>query len=230
MPYCRYKHKAEGFAVRGHIPLKQETAKIEFNYMEAVIETLVVPEHHPKVSWKNEIPKVATGKIQLGWEIHYEGDNSVESIVRFSRDGGKKFSRIADRTSANSIEIDCDTLRGSEQCLLQVVVTDGYHNSSATSEIFEVQRKPVIVHIASDLTDLPISQRSQLLLMGQAYHHDTWAPLGPRQLSWKSSIDGNLGTGELIQRKLSPGTHTITLHAEAGELSNETSSKITVEK
>ena len=36
------------------------------------------------------------------------------------------------------------------------------------------------------------------------------------QLVWSSSRDGALGTGQLIQSKLSPGEHTITLIAGQG--------------
>jgi hypothetical protein len=53
--------------------------------------------------------------------------------------------------------------------------------------------------------------------------------LGDSALSWVSSIDGALGTGQLLEVSLSPGIHTITLTAtDSGGLTSTASIQITV--
>jgi hypothetical protein len=154
-----------------------------------------------------------SGTQNVAWTVAGSGQSNLWARVWYSVDSGTTWSEIGQTQNSNSLAIDFDTLPGSTQSLIQVIVSDGVNTGSATSPPFTVPAKtPTLVGILTPDPDAVLAAVNPVYLSGTAYDPDDGALTGSA-LAWSSNLQGSLGTGSSLSVSLQPGNHVITLTA-----------------
>ena len=112
---------------------------------------------------------------------------------------------------------------------IKVMVSDGFNSAEDISDNpFTIGNKPPVAAIISPPPGAAFTIGPKVVLEGAGMDLENGS-LGDSALSWVSSIDGALGTGQLLEVNLSPGVHTITLTAtDSGGLTSTASIQVTV--
>ena len=131
----------------------------------------------------------------------------------YSNDNGSTWMGAGANFTVNSATIDFSSLPGTNGAtgLIKVLASDGFNSGQGTSSnAFTVGNKAPSASILSPSTGAAFSTGPQVVLEGSGADLEDGS-LNDSGLSWTSSIDGALGTGQLREVNLSPGLHTITL-------------------
>jgi hypothetical protein len=148
-------------------------------------------------------------------EINGVDPATLTSSLLYSPDG--EHWQVLGEATGTSVPLDpavIETLPGSEEGRLRMVVTDGITTEIASDEpIVRVPNRAPVAWIDSPAVPMTFPLGRRITISGAAQDaEDRNVPQDA--MTWSSSIDGRLGTGpEVITRGLSAGTHTITLEA-----------------
>src|SRR5262249_48308399 len=71
-----------------------------------------------------------SGRVRFAWEGHNVG-KALSYLVRYSNDGGASYRAISPAISETELIVDLDRLPGGEQCILQVLATEGIRTDEA---------------------------------------------------------------------------------------------------
>jgi hypothetical protein len=172
---------------------------------------------------------VASGIQNVSWTVVDPGQPNLWAMILYSADNGATWANVASTQNQNSMQIDFDTLPGTAQALIQVIVSDGINSGSATSPPFTVPKKtPSLVTIDTPAPNASQPAADPLYLSGTAYDVDDGV-LSGTALAWSSNIQGALGTGSPLSVQLQPGIHTIQLTAtDSDGNSISTSTAVTI--
>lgn len=162
------------------------------------------------------------GAVEIRWEASDADDDPLVLSLQYSPDGGETFVPLAVNLTGNSFLLDTSEIAGTANAdgLLRLIATDGLNTSMDEVMVSVPDRKPPTVLITEPPTPeqgggtpSPIFVRagSPLIMVGHGYDpEDGFLP--EDSLQWSSSVDGRLGTGQLLQATgLSEGGHTISL-------------------
>lgn len=172
-----------------------------------------LPADAPELSIVRQPEAVAAGRQRLAWEARGT-PAPVEYLVDYTWDGGRSWQPLSQRLSVAECEVDFDQLPGGEDCRIAVSASSGFRSSTVVGDPFRVAMKPcraLIVHPVAGQSIAP-----DATLAGNGYWLEE-ARVELRQLRWLSSIDGELGQGNALAVRLSPGAHEITLIAGSEE-------------
>jgi hypothetical protein len=160
------------------------------------------------------------------WKASDADGDDLTAIVRYSADGGQTWTALAVDATGESYTVDPQQIAGTEQGVIQVLVTDGIRTAiTQNTTPFTVQRKPPEATIFSPRDGASYRRGFPIFFDGQGFDRDDGVLPGA-SLQWLSSIDGALGTGRTLQvDTLSEGLHTITLRV-ADAQSNEAQASI----
>lgn len=196
------------------IPWHVEAAQVVVKRGGQTLENVDVEKRAPTVKLTASAQlETASGQVPIRWRAG-AGDKAV-SMLRYSNDGGASWIGLATNLATSEFEVDFDELPGGKRCLLQVLVSGGVRTAVATSEPFAVAIKPRRALIVAPESGAVVLTGRPVRLLGAA---DSPGGSGEADaLSWRSSIDGHLGTGALVvAESLSIGRHRITLCADDG--------------
>jgi len=142
-----------------------------------------------------------------------DGD-ALESMLLYSTDAGSTWSSLAAGIEGNSTEIDPTTLAGSNQVLLRVLVSDGFHTASDDSDaVLEIPDSLPRVFIASPV-DGSLRQDNEAVAFEAVASDPEDGMLTGTAIEWSSDRQGALGSGEsIVVENLAPGTHLVTATA-----------------
>ena len=110
------------------------------------------------------------------------------------------------------LAVNAAELGGNATARVRVMASDGINTASTDSGTFTVGRKPPEALILVPESAVTITVGAPLLLQGSAYDRED-GTLASSALRWRSSLEGDLGTGEEKLVMLSPGKHVLTLTA-----------------
>lgn len=208
-------------AVRGWVPLHPSTRRVSYVYRGRTLLEEVRRQAEPEVKLTWQPSGRVRGKRKITWKATHEEYAPLQYFLRYSHTGGQSWERIGLRTTESSCEVDFDGLPGGERCLLAVVATDGMNTTTVESALFTVAAKPCRPTILLPLDGSQVREGECVRLLGQGYWlEDACAERG--ELTWSSSIDGELGRGQLVDVPcLSPGEHQVTLRAGTGSRRGE---------
>src|SRR5689334_20707517 len=131
--------------------------------------------------------------------------------VQYSPDKGQTWFAIGVNVTDTAIKIKTAHLPGGEAGLVRVTASDGFNSAAADSPAtFTVEGHAPEVFIGSPDDGVTITEGQPLVL--HAYGTDVEdGPLAEGTFDWSSSVDGSLGSGDLIiADSLSVGTHDLT--------------------
>ena len=158
--------------------------------------------------------------ILMTWPAFDDDNDDLRYTLFYSTDSGKTYSVLLMNTDDTSFSISPDLLEGSDTARIAVSASDGLRAAFSESQIFSVKDKHPVARIAPlSSPDTPnsgsISGRQSLVLSASGYDLED-RNLPSVAFSWRSSIDGDLGTGRYIVvsgADLTAGEHEITMTA-----------------
>ncbi len=157
-------------------------------------------------NWENDHSYI------ISWSSSDFDDNSLSFQVYYSQNGSD-WIPLGLPTTQNQIEVNSNQIPGGSNAQIKVVASDGFHNSSDTSnDTFFVQGKKPMAFILSPKDSNTIGSGINIIFQGYAYDLENGL-LNEANLQWNSDVDGFLGNGEQIISSLSQGEHTITFSA-----------------
>jgi hypothetical protein len=166
-----------------------------------------VPEVHPefKVDWPSP-QSIGSGRQTISWVSSVEG---CLATLGYSNDEGITWSPMSLPSVNRDIVVDMDALPGGDNCMFELIATDGFTTTRLRSETFAVTPKGWGLWILAPATDAFIHSGEVVSLAAQGYHFEERVP-SFNDIYWSSSVDGGLGIGARVSATLSPGLHRIT--------------------
>jgi len=200
-------------------PLPPETVRLEFRRGDETLAALDRSENPPEVhllepnGGEEFEPE---GELHVAWDAGDPDGDDLTFSVLYSPNGGETWEVLATGMSGHELNHPLETLAGSENALVEVQASDGFHEASDRSNgPFFVSPKPPLgaVILAPEPDDnLTLLQGRPVLLRGAAYDLEDGLLEG-EHLQWHSDRDGYLGIGTALTVTLSVGEHTLILEA-----------------
>ncbi|MFX8871856.1 hypothetical protein ABTM94_19170, partial [Acinetobacter baumannii] len=73
--------------------------------------------------------------------------STFTALLLYSPDGGTSWTEVGEQNNATDMSVDFDSLPGSSNALMQLLVSDGINTATVTSPVFSVNRKAPSVTI-----------------------------------------------------------------------------------
>jgi Ca2+-binding RTX toxin-like protein len=165
--------------------------------------------------------------VTFTWRANDPDGDPLTFNVLYSADDGATWQTLTLDLAEPTLTIERDALTASGTALLRVDATDGVHTSSATSGRFSVANNAPLIEIESPTdNDTPYSGVQNVLLEASAFDKED-GPLAGSDISWASSIDGPLGSGDSLvvnASDLTEGRHVLSAKArdDAGATATKT--------
>ncbi|MBN1875463.1 MAG: PKD domain-containing protein [Anaerolineae bacterium] len=211
------------------LPYDPATAYVAVQHGNSVLSVTPVSTYSPQITVTYpHSGTVLTGTVPITWEALDEDGDALSYVLRYSTDGGATWIALAVDLTEAGYALDTSRLPGTDQGVIQVIATDGLNTVMDVSDgVFTVPVKAPTAYIALPTNGSVILENMGVALVGSAYDPED-GPLADSQLTWSSSLDGELGSGETVfVPGLSQGWHTITLMA-TDSYSNYAASSIEV--
>jgi uncharacterized repeat protein (TIGR01451 family) len=184
-----------------------------------VMATRLASPHAPtlRIDYPKGGETIGAGVLSLKWTAQ-DGDNDPLTYdVQFSPDGGSSWQTLALDWITPQLDVDSAELPATTQGLIRVVASDGFNTTLADSPaVFTIASQPPRVSISSPVMDQILSQQQQVVF--EAFARDTTdGQLLDTNITWVSSLQGQLGTGTLLVLDgslLQAGNHDIQATAQ----------------
>lgn len=161
------------------------------------------PGGEPRVDW----PAAIEGPdVTVRWRARAAG---AAASLAYSDDGGETWSPLSLPGTDETIAFDARALPGGPRCVLELVVSDGFHTTRTRSPEYQVEPRGWRLWVLSPAAGATFRAGSPVLLAAQAFQLEERRPASD-PIVWTSSRDGGLGEGAQVPATLSPGEHTIT--------------------
>ncbi len=200
------------------VPYPLGLNRVELYNVATLLGSRTASAHPPTVALKypNAIGLTLSGIHDVVWTGSDLDGDALTYTVLYSRDNGATWMGIGSGITGGRYSVDFSGLPGTTGASgrIKVMVSDGFYSAeSLPGAAFTIANKPPTAVIISppDGADFTVGPKVVLEGMGVDLEDKT---LGDSALSWTSSKDGALGTGQLLEANLSVGTHTITLTAK----------------
>ncbi len=155
-------------------------------------------------------PGAAVGnQLEAAWQGEASGDpggSNLTHLVLFSADGGATWLNPTLPQAATRLTAQTDFLPPCGNLAIRVVTSDGFTNCQTTLAGLSVPNRPPVVAIAEPREGDVAATGTvwRLLARRQDYDGNLAAPG-----VWSSSLQGVLGSNELVQCALAEGAHTL---------------------
>jgi hypothetical protein len=207
-------HPAVGqLAVAGKVPFPDGTRVLRFFRDDILLEQIEVARASPRVTieWSPSDP--VEGRQTITWSGEHPEGRELHYIVCFYSSGAG-WQPLTTTTAHTEFEVDFDELPGG-RCRIGIFATDGVNTVLKESRTFRSPIKPCFAMILAPADEARVRAGVTTMLEGQGYWREERRPEFD-ELSWTSSIDGELGTGALVEANLSTGVHRVELRAGRG--------------
>jgi len=200
------------------LPWSDAAAGVALTVDEVVLDARIASLHPPTVTLL-----APNGGEQLSphptisWQAADADGDELDFHILYSPDSGGIWQAVALHVTGSQYQVASpDRLSGSDQALIRVVASDGFHTAHDDSDdTFSVPGAypQVVIHRPPDTRHYPGNR--PIILDGSGDDLEDGV-LSDAALVWRSDVDGFLGSGEevyLPPRRLSPGPHRIVLVA-----------------
>ncbi len=207
-------HDTGEFAFHEYVPWITGTSRIVLrNGASQLAERLVSP-HAPVVQVLSPNGGESISRtLNVAWSASDEDGGDLLFTVLYST-GGSGWIPLATNITATALSLDTALIPGSDRARIRVRATDGVNSSQDDSDAgFVVARHPPAVNVINPASGTAFDAGVDIPLLGGAYDAEDGS-LPASALTWTSNRDGALGDGTRVMKKLSPGPHTLSLHAQ----------------
>jgi len=149
------------------------------------------------------------GVVPIRWEASDPDGDPLTFAVFCIRDDGTPVPLACDLEGATFSWVSAGAA-GCAQGRIAVIASDGFNEGRAESAPFSLPRQPPRVAWVSPAPGTAVSWGMPIMLSGVGWDPEDGL-LEPVALSFRSSLDGALGTGTVVAAWLSMGQHTLTL-------------------
>ncbi|MEK6409286.1 MAG: hypothetical protein AABN34_20360 [Acidobacteriota bacterium] len=207
------------------VPYDPATNRIVLRREGKVLAERKVSSNYPKITL---VPlkggkEALTGRWEISWKASDADGDPLTFTVEYSFNGGDTWIPVSVGLSRTSLDIDFNSLPGSDKALIRVLASDGVNTSEARlGQTFRVSRKGPQVTLFVPKTDVLTFPN---VVEATAFDWEDGPLTDPAAYRWNSNRDGLLGTGPWIflsNLELSPGEHTITLTVHDSDKNNAT--------
>jgi hypothetical protein len=206
----------------GHfaLPLLNDPAvrRVEVRYLGVLVDAIDASANAPsvQVTYPDGGETLPSGTVVFTWDASdIDGDDLVYS-VDLSVDGGTFWRSLARNLETNSLELETADLPAGTQALVRVAASDGFWNSSDTSDgAFEIPDDLPVLLIMSPPAGAHYSGSQLIHLVAEGYDM-TDGRLDGDAIRWTSSQSGHLGNSRWLTvraSELAEGTHVLTARA-----------------
>jgi hypothetical protein len=200
-----------GFAIA--FPWFEQTARIAITYQGEELAGIDVPLEPPLL----EPPRVERGEngVVIHWAASHPEDRELRYMVRYATDEESQWRFVAADLTESRLEIPAGSLPGSARGKIQVGASTGGRTTWAESETFEIEPSVPETVILAPTSGAEITAGEEISFRGEAMTIEHGL-LNGGALSWRSRIDGELGSGRHLRASLtSPGEHIVELLARS---------------
>jgi hypothetical protein len=202
------------------LPLEPGTARLAIRRGGETLAERVFSPNIPSVDLLTPNGGEAfTSPFEIRWQASDADGDALTYTLQYSPDGGESWQALAIGLTDDVYQVLSPyNLTGSEQAKIRVLASDGANTAVDESDgVFSVPNTPPLpaIRAPGHLADFPAGAR--VPLSGSATDREDGV-LSAEALTWESSLDGFLGTGDRLEPSdLSPGYHVLTLTAEDGQ-------------
>ncbi len=197
------------------VPAMTDVQSVVLLQQGTVVARRVRTPNPPRVRFRSPLNgAILRGHVPVRWEATDVDGDPLTFSVQYSRDGGKTFVPVAVNLTGTEFMLDTSRIAGSQNAFLRLVATDGLNTVAGQVGSLRVpDRKIPVVRIVEPGNTEPVSIRPGATLLLVGYGHDAEDGFLPEKaLLWRSSRDGSLGSGRVLQtNRLSLGEHTLML-------------------
>ncbi len=195
------------------VPFNRATRRIVVEKRGRVLVSRTVSRHAPTVKLLAPRGGGRLGRhVRVRWRSHDADGGRLTYSLLYSP-GGKSFVPVAADLHKTSYLVDTSRLPGGRRARFRVIATDGVLTGSATSKKpVSVAFKPPRVAIVSPGPGSTFTEGDRIQFAASVEDlQSTRFP--PRDVVWRSSLQGVIGRGETISAALKPGDHAISVRA-----------------
>lgn len=198
------------------VPRNEDLHEVRVLKGAEIMTSIVASKNVPtvRIISPNGGESVVGETFTIKWKGKDRDGDSLSYHVEMSPDGGNSWESLALNYKFTSLEADLGSMGSTQNGLVRVQVSDGFHTASDTSDgVFSTPNSPpTVVMLTPSPHDLFFGEQ---LLVFKAFSHDVEdGSLVDSDLAWESDIDGFIGEGHnmnVMASSLTPGNHTITL-------------------
>ncbi len=192
--------------------------RVVLRHTNTVIATRIASANRPAVAilFPNAGETLANATPTFTWRgTDLDGD-VLTYLVEFSADGGATWDTLAEDWPDPNFPVLPETLPGTVRGLLRVTASDGFNTGvGVAAAFFTVPNSPPVVSVVSPGAGAVFGQTQQLVFQAATDDLEDGV-LADGSLLWRSSLDGVLGSGNVLLKNaasLSVGHHLISVTA-----------------
>lgn len=199
-----------------YVPWVPGTKRIAIYQGNQQLASRTVSDHAPQVTLTGpgQGATITGEQITLSWQGSDADGDVLTYWLEYSIDGGNQWQVLGSETRSTQLSLETAFLPGTNQGKFRILASDGVNTTShETSGTFTVGNKAPDVTILAPRSGAATITGQAVALSAVALDLEDGS-LDGAALSWNSSVNGHLGTGELLHvTDLVTGTHTITVTA-----------------
>jgi hypothetical protein len=193
------------------VPFKRVTRRITIVKGRRTLDSARVSPHRPSAELTSPTKKRLRGAVKVRWRVR-DADGGHPRVTLLYTPDGKRYIPVAADLRKRSYRVDLAALPGGKRAAFRVVANDGVLTGRDDSTRLRVPAKAPLVSIATPAPGTALTADQPVQLAATVL--DLQDPrFESERLAWRSSLQGELGSGQAISAGLSPGTHEITATA-----------------
>lgn len=206
-------HSGDGLML-GYIPYAK-ASRLEIESNGVVLASASASRHPPTLQITSPLGGTYTDELPVAWRAHDADGDTLVAMVHYSPNGGRTWRQLRTNTTKSSVSISTRRMRGTDDALIRVSVSDGFH--SVTQEVgpLDIPRKAPIINISRPAEGQTYSLHDREVRLDASASDPEDGFLDADALTWTFDDGRPLAVGRnvVLATRLGAGRHVITASA-----------------